>query len=189
MILIIDNYDSFVFNIARYIVRVGHETCVMRNDAITLDDIARLKPHAIVLSPGPCSPLEAGICVEVVKHFSGQIPMLGICLGHQCIGAAFGAHVIRAHQPMHGRSSIITHSQHDIFESLPSPLHVGRYHSLIVELNEYTPLIPTAWSDKHELMAMRHPEHHTYGVQFHPESILTDQGEQMIKNFLQTLNP
>lgn len=187
MILIIDNYDSFVFNIARYIKRLGYETRVIRNDAITLNDISNLNPDAIVLSPGPCSPQEAGISVDVVKRFSGQIPILGICLGHQCIGAAFGADVQCASEPMHGRSSKIAHLGCDIFEALPSPLQVGRYHSLIVELNTQTPLIPTAWSEAGELMAMRHLDHPTYGVQFHPESILTMHGENMIANFLKRI--
>ncbi|WP_063700936.1 anthranilate synthase component II [Bradyrhizobium centrolobii] len=186
MILIIDNYDSFVFNIARYFQRLGQATEVRRNDAVSIKDIIRLRPGAVVISPGPCSPHEAGISTAIVRELSGHVPLLGICLGHQCIGSVFGGRVSRARRPMHGRSSNITHDGTELFQDLPSPLCVGRYHSLIVELDEPCTrhLVVTARSEEGEIMAIAHRHEPTYGVQFHPESILSQQGHLLLKNFL-----
>ncbi|MCP3396939.1 MULTISPECIES: aminodeoxychorismate/anthranilate synthase component II [unclassified Bradyrhizobium] len=186
MIVIIDNYDSFVFNIARYFRRLGEVTEIVRNDAISVSDIARLKPRAVVISPGPCSPIEAGISNSIVRELSGRLPILGICLGHQCIGSVFGGRVARARRPMHGRSSYITHDGATLFEGLPSALRVGRYHSLIVEIDQsYTPhLNVTAHSDESEIMALAPRDQRTFGVQFHPESILTQEGDVLLANFL-----
>ncbi|WP_342723997.1 aminodeoxychorismate/anthranilate synthase component II [Bradyrhizobium sp. B097] len=187
MIFIIDNYDSFVFNIARYFRKLGAETAVLRNDAVSFTDLVALKPRAIIISPGPCTPMEAGISTAVVSKLSGRVPILGICLGHQCIGSVFGGRVARARRPMHGRSSHITHDGRGLFKELPSPLSVGRYHSLAVELDQSDPthLMVTARSDEGEIMALAHRSHPTYGVQFHPESVLTQQGHMLFMNFLQ----
>jgi para-aminobenzoate synthetase component II len=186
LIVIIDNYDSFVFNIARYFRKLGEATEVIRNDAVSVSDLVSLKPRAMVISPGPCTPTEAGISTAVVRELSGRAPILGICLGHQCIGSAFGGRVARARRPMHGRSSGITHSGRGLFQELPSPLCVGRYHSLVVELDESCApdLAVTARSDEGEVMALAHRYQPTFGVQFHPESILTRQGQQLFMNFL-----
>ncbi|MDA9476903.1 anthranilate synthase [Bradyrhizobium sp. CCBAU 65884] len=186
MIVIIDNYDSFVFNIARYFQKLGEATEVIRNDAISVNDLARLTSRAVVISPGPCTPMEAGISTAVVRELSGVIPILGICLGHQCIGSAFGANVRRARRPMHGRSSSLAHDGQGLFDGLPSPLNVGRYHSLIVDLDDSCApkLAVPARSEEGEIMALAHRDHPTYGVQFHPESVLTQQGEEILKNFL-----
>ncbi|MGY8678586.1 aminodeoxychorismate/anthranilate synthase component II [Bradyrhizobium sp. UFLA05-153] len=186
MIIIIDNYDSFVFNIARYFRRLGEATEVVRNDAISLNDIVRLKPRAVVISPGPCTPTEAGISTSIVRELSGCVPILGICLGHQCIGSVFGGRVTRARRPMHGRSSSVAHDGRGLFEGLPSPLCVGRYHSLVVEIDQSraSRLMVTARSDEGEIMALAHHDQPTYGVQFHPESILTQQGDALLTNFL-----
>ncbi|WIW50236.1 aminodeoxychorismate/anthranilate synthase component II (plasmid) [Bradyrhizobium sp. 62B] len=186
MIVIIDNYDSFVFNIARYFHKLGEATEVVRNDAISLSDIVGLRPRAVVISPGPCTPLEAGISTAVVRDLSGRIPILGICLGHQCIGSVFGGRVARARRPMHGRSSSITHDGRGLFKEVPSPLWVGRYHSLVVELDESCAqhLTVTAHSDEGDIMGLAHRYHRTYGVQFHPESVLTEQGQLLLSNFL-----
>ncbi|MCA1510520.1 aminodeoxychorismate/anthranilate synthase component II [Bradyrhizobium sp. NBAIM01] len=186
MIVIIDNYDSFVFNIARYFQKLGEATEVIRNDAIGVGDLARLTPGAVVISPGPCTPMEAGISTAVVRELSGVVPILGICLGHQCIGSAFGGNVRRASRPMHGRSSSLAHDGQGLFDGLPSPLNVGRYHSLIVDLDDSCApkLVVPARSEEGEIMALTHRDHPTYGIQFHPESILTQQGEEILKNFL-----
>lgn len=186
MIVIIDNYDSFVFNIARYFRNLGEEAEVVRNDVISVTDLVGLKPRAVVISPGPCTPLEAGISTAVVRELSGRVPLLGICLGHQCIGSVFGGHVARARRPMHGRSSTVTHDGRGLFKELPSPLRVGRYHSLVVELDETCAphLRVTARSDEGEVMALAHRYQPTFGVQFHPESILTEQGHVLLMNFL-----
>ncbi|MGF6310696.1 MULTISPECIES: anthranilate synthase component II [unclassified Bradyrhizobium] len=186
MIFIIDNYDSFVFNIARYFRKLGAETKVVRNDAISVTDLVGLQPRAIVISPGPCTPMEAGISTAVVRELSGRVPILGICLGHQCIGSVFGGRVVRARRPMHGRASHITHGGRGLFKELPSPLCVGRYHSLAVELDGSGPpdLTVTARSDQGEIMALAHRHQPTYGVQFHPESVLTEQGHVLLGNFL-----
>lgn len=186
MIAIIDNYDSFVFNIARYFRELGEVTEVIRNDVISVSDLGRLRPRAVVISPGPCTPTEAGISKAVVRELSGHIPILGICLGQQCIGSVFGGRVVRAHRPMHGRASHLTHDGRGLFKDLPSPLCVGRYHSLVVEFDKFShsPLMVTARSDEGEIMALAHRHQPTYGVQFHPESILTQQGHALLKNFL-----
>jgi|ERR1700722_3778700 para-aminobenzoate synthetase component 2 len=186
MIAIIDNYDSFVFNIARYFRELGEVTAVIRNDAISVGDLVRLRPRAVVISPGPCTPIGAGISTAVVRELSGHIPILGICLGHQCIGSAFGGRVVCARRPMHGRASHVTHDGQGLFNGLPSPFCVGRYHSLIVELDELcgSPLTVTARSEEGEIMALAHRQQPTYGVQFHPESILTQYGHALLTNFL-----
>ncbi|QND52751.1 aminodeoxychorismate/anthranilate synthase component II [Phyllobacterium sp. 628] len=185
MILIIDNYDSFVFTVARYFAELGEQTRVVRNDAITPEEIEREKPAALVISPGPCGPREAGQSLPIIEKFSGSIPILGICLGHQCIGEAFGGKVVRAQEPMHGRSSLIRHNGTGVFKGLPSPFKAGRYHSLIVVSDESNgSLAITARSDKGEIMGLAHRSHPTYGVQFHPESVLTEYGHAMLGNFL-----
>lgn len=185
MILLIDNYDSFVHNLARYFRRLGQRTHVVRNDCINLDEIASLSPNAIVLSPGPRGPLEAGICLEVVQRYSGQIPLLGVCLGHQVVAQAFGARIVRSAVPMHGRSSPIEHDGKGLFESVPDPTIVGRYHSLTVEVETLpTDLVTTAQTADGTIMGLRHARMPVYGVQFHPESILTTHGYQILENFL-----
>lgn len=178
MIVIIDNYDSFVFNIARYFHRLGEATRVIRNDAATVRDLADLKPGAILISPGPCTPRQAGISMAVVRELSGHIPILGICLGHQCIGSVFGGRVVRARCPMHGRSSYVTHDGLGLFNKLPSPLCVGRYHSLVVEFEKScaASLIVTARSEEAEIMALAHRNQPTYGLQFHPDQSLPKKG-------------
>ncbi|MEF2549648.1 aminodeoxychorismate/anthranilate synthase component II [Aurantimonas sp. E1-2-R+4] len=186
MILVIDNYDSFVFNVARYLDRLGGHTQVVRNDSLTLADIEALRPTSIIVSPGPCTPAEAGISRDLVRAFSGRLPILGVCLGHQVIGEVFGGTVIRAMKPMHGRASELHHGATGLFETMPSPTTVGRYHSLIVE---ETPamlesLRVDARSPEGEIMALSHRAHPTYGIQFHPESVLSEQGELIFKNFL-----
>lgn len=186
MILILDNYDSFVFNIVRYCEELGATTRVQRHDEGSLAQIAALKPDAIIISPGPCGPDEAGLSVPVIKCFSGQIPLLGVCLGHQCIGAAFGGTIGRAREPMHGRASSIHHDGSGVFQGLPAPLSAGRYHALIVSLGDDTksPLRVTARSEAGEIMGLAHKTHPTFGVQFHPESVLTTHGHELIGNFL-----
>ena len=186
MIAIIDNYDSFVFNIARYFRELGEATEVIRNDVTSVRDLVRLKPRAIVISPGPCTPTEAGISTAVVRELSGRVPILGICLGHQCIGSVFGGFVAPARRPMHGQASHVTHDGKGLFKALPSPLRVGRYHSLVVELDDASrsTLMVTARSDDGEIMALAHRHPPTYGVQFHPESILTQYGHAIFLNFL-----
>jgi para-aminobenzoate synthetase component II len=187
MLLIIDNYDSFVFNIARYFEELGAAVRVVRNDAITIGDVRQIKPSAIVISPGPCTPAEAGVSLAVVRELSGVFPILGICLGHQCIGAAFDGKVARAREPMHGRVSNIDHRGKNLFFGLPAPLQVGRYHSLVVESRPEMErsLQIDARSERGEIMALSHTSHPTFGVQFHPESILTVAGHQLLKNFLE----
>ena len=185
MLLIVDNYDSFVFNVARYCEELGQEICVKRNDAITVEAIQALNPSSIIISPGPRTPEEAGISVAVIAEFSGHIPILGICLGHQGIGAAFGGAVVRAGTPMHGRCSMIAHNGCGLFDALPTPLRVGRYHSLIVQprAGMLQTLEIDAVSEEGEIMAISHREHPTFGVQFHPESILTSHGHALLGNF------
>ncbi|MFO1039800.1 MAG: aminodeoxychorismate/anthranilate synthase component II [Geminicoccaceae bacterium] len=185
MILLIDNYDSFVWNLARYVSELGFPRMVVRNDAIGLDDIAALAPSHIIVSPGPCTPLEAGISNAVIERFAPSVPILGVCLGHQCIGQVFGGTVDRARRPMHGKTSDVTHAGSDVFERLPSPLTVTRYHSLIVR-DEGLPacLRVTARSEEGEIMALAHREHRVYGVQFHPEAVLTQHGHDLLRNFV-----
>ena len=185
MILLIDNYDSFVHNLARYFQRLGQETLVVRNDEITPNRAAQFKPAAIVLSPGPCTPAEAGASLAVVRELAGKVPMLGVCLGHQAIAAALGADVIRGPQPMHGRASKIQHARSGIFAGLPTPLAVGRYHSLVVDEHTLPPEVEvTARADDGIVMALAHRRWPIYGVQFHPESILTEGGYALLANFL-----
>ncbi|WP_233838456.1 anthranilate synthase component II [Paraburkholderia sp. ZP32-5] len=185
MVLIIDNYDSFVFNVARYFTELGREVEVVRNDQIDLAAVEAMAPDAIVLSPGPCGPEEAGICLPVIERFNGRIPILGICLGHQCIGAALGGKVTRAREPMHGRVSMVNHDGTGIFKDLPNPLPAGRYHSLIVELHEDDiELKATARSREGEIMGVAHDNGRTFGVQFHPESVLSSHGHALFRNFL-----
>lgn len=185
MILLIDNWDSFVFNLARYFGELGYDRQVVRTDEITLDEIEALKPSHIVLSPGPCAPKDAGISLDVIKHFAGQIPLLGVCLGHQAIGEAFGGQVVRAKHPMHGKSSVIEHAGTGIFQGLPNPLRVARYHSLIVEPDSLpSDLQVTAESEEGEIMALAHRRWPIFGVQFHPESVLTESGHALLENFI-----
>jgi len=185
MILVIDNYDSFTFNLVQYLGELGETPKVFRNDKISLDDITTMQPDSILISPGPCTPSEAGISMQVIREFSGQIPILGVCLGHQSISAVFGGQVIRAPRLMHGKTSLIHHNSSDIFAGLPSPFTATRYHSLIVPEPLPDCLERTAWTEEGELMGLRHREHPTFGLQFHPESILTEHGHQMLKNFLE----
>ena len=184
MILVIDNFDSFVFNLARYLVEVGAETEVVRNDAITVTEVAARNPEAIIVSPGPCGPDEAGHALPIVRAFAGRIPILGVCLGHQCIGAAFGGRVTRAREPMHGRASPVNHDGTGVLAGLPSPFMAARYHSLIVELDDESPLRVTGRSTGGEVMALAHRELPVFGVQFHPEAILTEHGHTLLANFL-----
>jgi anthranilate synthase component 2 len=185
MILLIDNYDSFVHNLARYLRRLSQETLVVRNDEITPTEVLRRAPAAIVLSPGPFTPAEAGASLDIVRELAAQVPMLGVCLGHQTIGAAFGAKIIRAPQPMHGRTSTIEHASAGIFTGLPSPLTVGRYHSLVVEEQSLPREIEvTARTPDGVVMGLAHRQWPIFGVQFHPESILTEGGYTVLANFL-----
>jgi len=183
--LVIDNYDSFTFNLVQYLGELGETPIIYRNDQITLDGIRELAPAHILISPGPCTPNEAGISMEVIRQFSGQLPILGVCLGHQAMAQVFGGSVIRAPRLMHGKTSPIEHDGKVIFAGLPSPFIATRYHSLIVEEPLPDCLQRTAWTAEGELMGLRHKEHPTFGVQFHPESILTEHGHQMLKNFLE----
>ncbi len=185
MILLIDNYDSFVFNLARYLHRLGQRTLVKRNDELAPAEIERLAPSAIVLSPGPCSPTEAGYSLDLVREFCGRLPILGVCLGHQTIAAALGGHIVRSKEPMHGRASLVEHNGRDIFAGAPNPLTACRYHSLVVEEASLPPeLEVTARTADGTVMAIAHRTAPVVGVQFHPESILTDRGYLLLANFL-----
>jgi len=183
MFLVIDNYDSFVYNLARYLALAGVKCKVVRNDAITVRAIQKLKPQGILLSPGPGMPEKAGICVDLIKKMGASTPILGVCLGHQCIGEAYGGRTVRSQSPVHGKSCTIIHKGCDIFEGLPSPMRAGRYHSLISELPEDAPLLVTARNTDSDIMAMRHAQYPVFGVQFHPESVLTEHGHAIIENF------
>ncbi len=185
MILLIDNYDSFVFNLARYFRELGQEVSVVRNDRVTVTEVAAMRPAAIVLSPGPCTPNESGICVDVVQQLGSRIPLLGVCLGHQTIAAALGGEVVRAAEPFHGRTSLVEHDAQRLFAGLPNPLTATRYHSLIVpEATLPACLRPTARTRDGVLMAFEHTDWPTFGVQFHPESVLTTDGHRLLQNFL-----
>jgi anthranilate synthase component 2/para-aminobenzoate synthetase component 2 len=183
MILVIDNYDSFVHNVTRYLRELGARAEVRRNDALRADAIDK-DVRGVVISPGPCTPKEAGISLDVVRKLSGRIPILGICLGHQCIGAAFGARIVPAKRPMHGEASAIRHAGGGVLAGVPDGFNAGRYHSLIVELEGDEPLTVTARSEDGEIMGLEHASHPTFGVQFHPESVLTEHGYDILRNFL-----
>ena len=185
MLLMLDNYDSFTYNLVQYFGELGEDVRVLRNDQTTVEDIAALKPSRICVSPGPCSPAEAGISVELIRAFAGKVPVLGVCLGHQSIGAAFGGNIIRAKVQMHGKTSPITHAGTDVFAGLPSPFTVTRYHSLVIERASLPDCLEiTAESDDGEIMGVRHKTLPVYGVQFHPESILSEHGHDLLRNFL-----
>ena len=184
-LLMVDNYDSFTYNIVQYFGELGAEIEVFRNDQITLEGIAQRNPDRLVISPGPCSPAEAGISVAAIQHFAGKLPILGVCLGHQSIGAAFGGHIVRAQELMHGKTSLIQTLQVGVFRNLPEKFTVNRYHSLAIERSTCpADLEVTAWTDDGEIMGVRHKHLPIEGVQFHPESILTEHGHAMLKNFL-----
>ncbi len=184
-LLMIDNYDSFTFNVVQYLAELGARVTVVRNDEITLEEIEALAPERLVISPGPCSPNEAGISVAAIQHFAGKIPILGVCLGHQSIGVAFGGRVVRAQQLMHGKTSVIQHRGVGVFHGLPQDLTVNRYHSLAIERSTCPEeLEVTAWSEDGEIMAVRHKHLSIQGVQFHPESVLSQAGHALLDNFL-----
>ncbi|MBI3325068.1 MAG: aminodeoxychorismate/anthranilate synthase component II [Candidatus Omnitrophica bacterium] len=189
MILMVDNYDSFTYNLVQYLGELGEELTVVRNDQITLDKVRHLKPAAIVISPGPGDPGDAGMSNQLIQTFGETLPILGVCLGHQCIGEVYGGQVIRAKRPMHGKTSQILHDGANLFRSLPNPFEATRYHSLIVR-RERLPksLLITAWTQEGEIMGLRHHKFPVYGVQFHPESILTKVGKDLLRNFLELAN-
>ena len=187
MILVIDNYDSFTWNLVQYLGELGGEPVVRRNDAIAVEEIGELRPRGIVLSPGPCTPADAGVTVPVIRRWGSTVPILGVCLGHQAIGEAYGGRVVRAGRVMHGKTSTILHDGQGLFASLPSPLRVMRYHSLVIEpssMPESLEVVAWASDDRDEVHAVRHRAHPVWGVQFHPESVLTDGGKQLLRNFL-----
>lgn len=187
MIVMIDNYDSFTYNLVQYLGELGEELRVFRNDKVTLQELRELKPDYIMISPGPCTPDDAGISLEVIREFAGEIPIFGVCLGHQAIGQVFGGRVIRAEKLMHGKTSPVHHDQKTIFEGLPTPYEATRYHSLIVEKATLPDCLEiSAWTAEGEIMALRHKEWPVEGVQFHPESIITEHGKQLLKNFITT---
>lgn len=185
MLLMIDNYDSFTYNLVQYFGEIGVDVIVFRNDKITVREIEELAPQQIVISPGPCTPKEAGISIEVIKYFAGKIPLFGVCLGHQAIGAAFGGRIVNAKNLMHGKTSLIYHDGKTIFKDIPNPFEATRYHSLVIE-KESLPdeLEVSAWTDDGEIMGVRHRKYIIEGVQFHPESILTTHGKEILRNFL-----
>ncbi|HEY5672842.1 MAG TPA: aminodeoxychorismate/anthranilate synthase component II [Malonomonas sp.] len=186
MLLMIDNYDSFTYNLVQYFMQLGERVEVIRNDKLTLADIERLAPRQLVISPGPCTPKEAGISVAAIEHFAGKLPILGICLGHQAITEAFGGKVVRADRLMHGKTSPILHDGSGIFKDLPNPFTATRYHSLLAEKLSFPDCLRmTAWTEEGEIMGLEHKELPVWGVQFHPESILTVEGMQLLKNFLE----
>ncbi|WP_419901583.1 anthranilate synthase component II [Kiloniella sp.] len=185
MLLLIDNYDSFTYNLYHFLGELGATISVERNDQISVDEILEMKPERIVISPGPCDPSSAGICLELVERAAGKIPVLGVCLGHQSIGQAFGAKVVRAPSPMHGKTSAIRHNGNSVFKGLPDPLTVTRYHSLTIEPDSMPDCLEvTAWSDDGVIMGLQHKELAVHGVQFHPESIASEKGHDLLKNFL-----
>ncbi len=181
----IDNYDSFTYNLVQYLQMLSADVAVRRNDEISLEDIRRAKPDAIVISPGPCTPKEAGISVDVIREFYREIPILGVCLGHQSIGYAFGARIVRAKRLMHGKTSQITHTGEGIFEGLKNPFTAVRYHSLVIDKSTLPEVLKiTAWSEDDETMGIQHVEYPLFGVQFHPESVLSEEGMKLLENFL-----
>lgn len=185
MLVMIDNYDSFTYNLVQYLGELGEDVRVFRNNRVTVKEIERMSPERIVISPGPCTPKEAGISVETIQYFAGKLPILGVCLGHQSIGAAFGGEIIRAPRLMHGKTSLIHHDGKNLFEGLPNPFEATRYHSLLIKKeNKPDCLEITAWTDSGEIMGVRHKEFIIEGVQFHPESILTVVGKNLLRNFL-----
>ena len=185
MLLMIDNYDSFTYNLVQYLGELGEDIGVYRNDKITVGEIEEMRPDRIVISPGPCTPNEAGISVDVIRYFAGKIPILGVCLGHQAVGAAFGGEIIRAPRLMHGKTSMIYHDGKEVFQGLPNPFEATRYHSLLIKRETLPECLQiTAWTDVGEIMGVRHKEFLIEGVQFHPESILTRVGKSLLKNFL-----
>jgi len=186
MLLMIDNYDSFTYNLVQYLRELGEEVVVYRNDQITVAEIEKLKPERMVISPGPCTPNEAGISVSAIKHFAGRLPILGVCLGHQSIGQAYGGRIVRAERLMHGKTSPVFHDGRELFAGLPDPFDATRYHSLLVERASMPECLEvTAWTAEEEIMGLRHRELPVWGVQFHPESILTVNGMSMLRNFLE----
>ncbi|MFC1873738.1 anthranilate synthase component II [Chloroflexota bacterium] len=190
MVIVIDNYDSFAYNLAQYLGEMDWEPVVYRNDRITLEEIEDLKPSHIVISPGPCTPLEAGISNDVIWRFAGRIPILGVCLGHQCIGYVFGGRVIRAKVPTHGKSSLVRHDGQTVYQNLPNPFEAGRYHSLVVKRDTLpSSLALTAETEDGVVMGIRHKDYVVEGIQFHPESIMTDVGHDVLRNFLSYTQP
>jgi anthranilate synthase component 2 len=186
MLLMIDNYDSFTYNLVQYFGELGEEVRVFRNDEITVEEIAALKPDRLVVSPGPCSPAEAGISVAAIRAFAGKLPLLGVCLGHQSIGAAFGGRIVHARQLMHGKTSPVHHADKGVFRGLPNPFAATRYHSLAIERTSLPACLEvTAWTEDGEIMGVRHKDFQVEGVQFHPESIRTEHGHRLLKNFLE----
>jgi anthranilate synthase component 2 len=187
MLLMIDNYDSFTYNLVQYFGELGEDVHVYRNDQITVEEMAQLAPDRIVISPGPCTPNEAGVSIDAIKAFAGKLPILGVCLGHQSIGQAFGGRIVHARELMHGKTSMIYHKDVGVFKGLSNPFEATRYHSLVVERESLPDCLEvTAWTDDDEIMGLRHKEFAIEGVQFHPESILTAHGHALLKNFLQT---
>ena len=187
MLLMIDNYDSFTYNLVQYFGELGEDVRVVRNDEVTVEQIATMNPDRIVVSPGPCTPNEAGVSVPVIRHFAGKIPLLGVCLGHQSIGQAFGGRIVHAKQLMHGKVSEIRHKNTGVFRELPDPLIATRYHSLVIERESLPDCLEvTAWTDDGEIMGVRHKELAVEGVQFHPESFLTERGHDLLANFLKS---
>jgi anthranilate synthase/aminodeoxychorismate synthase-like glutamine amidotransferase len=189
MVFVLDNYDSFTYNLVQYLGELGAKVEVRRNDQVSVADIEAMQPERIVISPGPCTPQDAGISIEMIRHFAGKIPILGVCLGHQAIGAAFGGRVVRAPHLMHGKTSAVTHDNKTIFQGLPTPMTATRYHSLIVEEKGLpAELEVSAWTTEKDgsrtIMGLRHKEFDVEGVQFHPESVLTDAGKKLVENFL-----
>jgi anthranilate synthase/aminodeoxychorismate synthase-like glutamine amidotransferase len=185
MLLVIDNYDSFTYNLVQYLAELGEEVQVVRNDKITLEEVEGLRPARIVISPGPCTPTEAGISCQVISRLAGRIPILGVCLGHQCIGAAYGGKIVRAGRLMHGKTSLIQHDGRTLYRNLPNPFEATRYHSLLVERESLPACLEvSAETAEGEIMGLRHKEHLLEGVQFHPESILTRAGKDLLRNFL-----
>jgi anthranilate synthase/aminodeoxychorismate synthase-like glutamine amidotransferase len=190
MVFVLDNYDSFTYNLVQYLGELGAKVEVRRNDQVTTEDVEAMGPERIVISPGPCTPQDAGVSIELIRHFAGKVPILGVCLGHQAIGAAFGGKVVRAPHLMHGKTSAVTHDDKTIFHGLPSPMTATRYHSLIVEENDLpAELEVSAWTTEKDgsrtIMGLRHRKFAVEGVQFHPESVLTDAGKKLVGNFLE----